>query len=209
MTKITVICALLLLLLSCGHKGGIDSGDSSPIIISDGSTHVKHGKLNQDFSVKQPTHAEIQIATYAPTAVGFLCDPSAYPSTYPPFANLCTSAPLCVAGTTPTVACKVALSGVKSWDLLLCEHTASCNGSGDIRVKWVDSSNDKMTIDSFKNPFRYIPASPTVGGELVHAGADTLQSATLVTRQTGGPNTYPFVCSTTGQACLVIAYDRP
>jgi hypothetical protein len=198
MKKITVTCALLLL-VSCKHTMDITptSGDSSPIIISDGSIHLKHGKPDREFSKRNKKSAEISFANYTPRAVGFLCDPSAYQPTGTP----CGSAPTCVPGTTTNAAaCKVDTTAT-SWVLSLCDDPGPCASKAALTVTGV-AGGATMTIDSKKNDFAFTKARPNVNAELIHAGADALQSATLVS----GGKSYAFDCPP-GQACLTIAYD--
>src|SRR5437762_10842936 len=74
MKSITVTCALLLL-ASCAQKEGTITGDSSPIIISDGgSVHVNQPN---HFLVHGGKKAAIKLGRHNPTILGYQCDPNA------------------------------------------------------------------------------------------------------------------------------------
>jgi hypothetical protein len=223
MRTITLICALLVL-ASCGGSPeaqkkddfhGTSNADSSPIIISDGSTLVKHGKPGRDhFTDKNPTKDdEIKAVNYAPKALGYLCDPSSHP----PSANTCASVLECPKDpTVPTGACKVVFpSNTEWWDLSLCENSTSCSGNGTVRVKWIKADPESMKIHSNGNNFSYKNATASDGAELKHViSGQVLQSAKLDVKLPGGgqPTTYLFPCTMTGSTCLpnvrlTVGYD--
>ena len=73
----------LVVLSSCRkHTRGYDnrSLDSSPIIISDGSIHLKHAKR---FHVDGPQDAHVTLQGYRPDKLGYQCDPDPHDQTRP------------------------------------------------------------------------------------------------------------------------------
>jgi hypothetical protein len=197
MRIITLVCGLLLL-ASCREATMSGGGDSSPIIISDGSISVKLAKPNADFSVKQAKHGEIEIVNHAPTALGYLCDPSSKP-----VGTACPSTTPCPAK--PTAACKVDLTGLNSWDLSLCDTDGnSCKNPGLVSVTWRSNKTSLINIDSHQNNFGYGNGSGASGGELKH-GPGPLKGGTLDVKP---PHTYPTYTFDCPGQCLTLAYEK-
>jgi hypothetical protein len=177
------------------------SDDSSPIIVSDGSIHVKHGKAKRDhFTDKNPKkHEEIKEAHYQPKAFGYKCDPS-YDSTAPCRTD-CEKDGI-AAGCKLTIAKKT-----KSWILSLCESNGPCTSTGTVRVEWDDQHPDKMPITSYDKDFSYSQANSVKGAELTHTSDNTqysLQSASL--KLDNVKTSYDFTCTKKAD-CLTIAYE--
>src|ERR1035437_3767970 len=175
MRTITLICALLLL-ASCGGSPeaqkrqeptkkddlhATSNADSSPIIISDGSIHIKHRKPNRDhFTDKNPKkREEIKEAHYQPTAFGYKCDPSSDKNT-------------CVTDCEKdgiAAGCKLTITAAtNSWALSLCEDNGACTSPGTVQVEWDRQHPDKMPITSYGQNFSYSQANSTKGAELTH-----------------------------------------
>ena len=238
MRTTTLICALLLL-TSCNEKKpevqkssgqapaavkfpppGND--DSSPIVVADGSTHVKHGKKNRDHFQRQgPKSYLITAPHYRPDAVGYLCDASfdapAIDSAAIPKMPACPTSPPCP--TSPTSPCMVDLKSAQSWTLFLCEKAGSCSTPGTVNLAWNDAgatSPDSENIPILSNPtngkdFAHHGASSSAGADLEHPSSDSMQNATLVvTPHSGKAKTYKFSCASTVPGypnCLTIGYD--
>src|ERR1035437_238592 len=218
MRTTTLICAVLLL-ASCGPKPEPPKSpeqdkkaviltppqdDSSPIIISDGSIHIRHGKPRDHFRNKRPKSADIRATHYEPAAFGYGCDPS-------PDAQACNTPPAaCAAQFQAGCPVDVNVATTQSWTLSLCETAGNCQAPGEVTVAWTGGNPggyERIAVTSNDgNNLDYTGATSTVGAELIHHGAGVLQSATLtVTPTVGVATTYPFVCLPR-QPCLTMAY---
>jgi hypothetical protein len=178
MKKITVTCALLLL-SSCGNQVGTVAGDSSPIIISDGSV-----KLNQPdhFRVHGAKRASVRLGNHKPTFLGFQCDP---------YAGACTAGDC--AGLNAQPNCQVNLAVLKNWSLALSDGTNAAT------LTWDKNAPEKIAIAL---PKGFTVADGAGGGSVdLVPSASPLQSAAFAS----GGNPINFACPT-GKMCLTLDY---
>jgi hypothetical protein len=208
MKKITLFCAAALLLTGCHtvrepiRRPTGTGPDNSPIVIGDGSIHIRHDKDGRNhFQNATSTSVDIDEANYFPLWIGYQCDPDLTSGS-----SVCTSA--CNAGSI-SPQCKVDLSTAGNWDLTVCQADASCPGTPDIHIKG-SSTASKITITtaSATGYFLFSPnPDPAVvqTGELGYVaarGSDHLGSANLAPQSGAG---FTFQC--TGiKKCLNITY---
>ncbi len=199
MKRITAACALLLLLSSCEDEV-IQTNDSSPIIISDGSIVIRHAKRRRNhFQDKHPKKDEtIKAGNHQPLAIGYQCDPSVKPAN-----TACPSSPPC--NPSPSAPCRIDISLAKSWDLSLCEVAGACIVP-TVRVSWSNGHKETMTIHSYQNDFEYTSSNPLnlfAGAKIRHPSKNPLRGATLIV-DIG--TQYVFPCPASSN-CLTIGYD--
>lgn len=222
MRKITLfpVPLLLLLLTACPPETQVQpvaNNDSSPIIIADGSIHVKHKKSGRDhFQAKTSTSVNIQANNYFPKSIGFLCEPAI---TDPSATGFCPvqsdgtkvkcGAYASTSASINSSACLLDPIDVGGWELALCRGNAPCSRGTEFDITG-NISSSTMAITSVFNSgsttngyFTYNPASNHTG-ELVYtsyAGSTALGSASL----TGTSVVYQFSCLP-NNACLAIEY---
>jgi hypothetical protein len=200
----------LLLLVSCQHKVKFHhptGADSYPIIISDGSTVIRHAKPGRDhFTEKHPRKDEvIKAGRYRPVAIGYHCDPSIPLD----MKDACPAKP-CAEDTLPTGACKIETRDSTSWNLWLCESPGPCV-AGTIHLSWQATGSERINIHSNLNDFVYTGPTGFAGAKVKHTYPQTytaLQSAKLVVNLSTGPHVYVFNCAEK-QDCLTIDYYHP
>jgi hypothetical protein len=181
----------------------LSDADSCPIIISDGSTRIRHAKNRDHFSDNHPDHDEqIYAVHYGPIGFGYHCDPSNIP---PNGASPCPNT-LCPTAGVPTAPCRISTTGASTWELSLCESRGRCAAPGIVHISWNKSAAEKMEIHSNNRPLTYDRPNGGMGAKISDgSGPPTLQSALLAVSDVNGHTAfYPFDC--TGD-CLIIAYD--
>lgn len=174
--------------------------DNSPILIGDGSIHIKHKKGENHFVVNTEADQSVPIMTnnYFPVALGFLCDP-----TPAAVATACPANTNCNA--TPAAACTVTLPANTAWTLYLCQLdvNVACSASPDVAIAG-NASSSTMSVTTTNGYFLYNPSIDNTG-ELVYSalrGSDHLGSPVLTL---GGTN-YTFAC-VKNAPCLVFDYQ--
>lgn len=207
---VVVIWALLVLTLTLTaqeRRRIFNAKDSSPILVSDGSIHIKFYMPGREYKTASSAKATVKQTNHQPIAIGYQCaststDPSGCTAACDP--NAIASG--CYVSTDP--------ASIQSWTLYLCEGSSSCTSPGTVSVVWDSSSNDyeTMTLSNGKKGFKHNKASKSDGGEIVYNSPNHLQSAALVVTDTSSrATTYKFTCqpSQNGQSqeCLRIFYN--
>jgi hypothetical protein len=220
MRKVLPIC-FMFVLASCGGRGNkevaargavqsnpeprprqelFQQDASSPIIISDGSTHFEH-TAGGNFVVltANKKHADDVISGLAPKSIGYQCG---YGTT------ACTAGPCMKSGPAPGCYVDVSsTSGVTSWTLSLCENK-NCS-THSIDFAWTQKTPGKFTADSKDGAdLNASPASTAQGSQLNHSkGNQHLQSAALTTITSRGSTDYAFTCvPTSGKTCVTVHF---
>jgi hypothetical protein len=196
MRTITPICALLLL-TSCNKTTEqavpplhiySNPDDSSPIIISDGSIQVQHYKTGSHFRIHGPKHADLKLAAYQLTVLGYGCDPTKGTTGHcNPLSG--TSISNCTSNTgnvVNTSACQfnidpTAPAAQTSWQLSLCDTAAPCASNPNVTLGWDTSDYEKVDMKS--------TSGLTVTGDESHGpvlkyATNTLSSARLTVTTT-------------------------
>lgn len=196
-TLIPICAALVLHSCQLGFdkgKVGTSSGDNSPIIIADGTVHLKQAR---NFRVHGPMNASVKETGHKPQLLGYQCS-----------ANPVFDPAACTQGDCATklqAGCTLDLKTAKSWTFNVSDSASILLAT----LSWPGISEDNHKADAERIDV-YFPQKFTVMGTL---GLVDLQPPTTyhlgsVVATVDGKQ-YPFPCNPDGNACVVIGYYCP